>query len=120
MTQRGAEGAGASAGAGPAAVGAAAAAAAAEGGSGGGGATRGARGCFHQRAAAELSKAKTASPVILTLSLTLAVQASPTLTLALALTLGRAVDAAHALRVAEHTHTFWANMMAKAAKGNEP
>ena len=30
---------------------------------------------------------------------------------------GRAVDAAHALRTAEHTHTFWANMMAKAAKG---
>ena len=35
----------------------------------------------------------------------------------LTLTTGRAVDAAHALRVAEHTHTFWANMMAKAAKG---
>ena len=30
---------------------------------------------------------------------------------------GRAVDAAHALRVAQHTHTFWAQMMAKAAKG---
>ena len=30
---------------------------------------------------------------------------------------GRAVDAAHALQVAQHTHTFWAQMMGKAAKG---
>ena len=66
------------------------AAAAAECSSGGGGAPRGAQGCFHQRAAAELSQAKAASPVILTLSLTLsltlAVQASLNLALALALT----------------------------------
>ena len=66
------------------------AAAAAECSSGGGGAPRGAQGCFQQRAAAELSQAKAASPVILTLSLTLsltlAVQASLNLALALALT----------------------------------
>ena len=37
------------------------------------------RGCFHERAAAELSEAKVASPVILTVTLTPAVQASPTL-----------------------------------------
>ena len=61
------------------------AAAAAECSSGGGGAPRGAQGCFPKRAAAELSQAKAASPVIviltlsLTLSLTLAVQASLTL-----------------------------------------
>ena len=38
-----------------------------------------ARGCFHERAAAELSDAKVASPVILTVTLSPAVQASPTL-----------------------------------------
>ena len=37
------------------------------------------RGCFHERAAAELSDAKVASPVILTVTLSPAVQASPTL-----------------------------------------
>ena len=37
------------------------------------------RGCFHERAAAELSEAKVASPVILTVTLTPAVQASSTL-----------------------------------------
>ena len=37
------------------------------------------RGCFHERAAAELSEAKVASPVILTVTLTPAVQASPNL-----------------------------------------
>ena len=35
------------------------------------------RGCFHERAAAELSEAKVASPVILTVTLSPAVQASP-------------------------------------------
>ena len=29
----------------------------------------------------------------------------------------RAVDAAHALRVAQHTHKFWADMMGKAEGG---
>ena len=37
------------------------------------------RGCFHERAAAELSEAKVASPVILTVTLAPAVQASPNL-----------------------------------------
>ena len=37
------------------------------------------QGCFHERAAAELSEAKVASPVILTVTLTPAVQASPNL-----------------------------------------
>lgn len=37
------------------------------------------QGCFHERAAAELSEAKVASPVILTVTLTPAVQASSTL-----------------------------------------
>ena len=37
------------------------------------------QGCFHERAAAELSEAKVASPVILTVTLAPAVQASPNL-----------------------------------------